>query len=443
MQNIVKQILVDPERCTGCRRCEAACSLVKAKGGLFSAPRIHVASVEERGIFHPIVCRQCASPDCVEVCPTGALSKSADGITRVDEERCVGCKMCVLACPYKGILYSEEGRKSVKCDQCDGRPECVAQCTTGALTFQDLTETFQRLKERPDLISPGLSACQGCPSELAMRFIGKVIGKNMVMGIPPGCMSASGVLGFGASTGARFPIFFALLGNTAPMLTGIRRALLKKGKKMHVVGLAGDGATADIGFQSLSAAAERGDNIIYICYDNEAYMNTGIQRSSTTPFGSWTTTTPVGDIGRGKRQKNKDLPMIMAMHDLPYMATACTSYLNDFREKLEKAMEVREGLAYLHLFSPCPIGWRFPTEESIEIGRLAVETNFFPLYEVIDSKFRMTVRNRFPISVEQYTKRIGKYSHLRREELGAFQKIVDDRYNRLLAMTNLVDTQNG
>ena len=437
MEGLVKQIIVDPERCTGCRRCEMACSLAKGNAVQSSRSRIRVASVEERGSFHPLVCQQCPAPSCLEVCPTGAITKRADGIVSVDEDRCVGCKMCVLACPYKGILYSEEMGKSVKCDLCGGHPECVIQCTTGALSFQDFTRTFDRLKERPDLISPGISACQGCPSELAMRFIGRVIGKNMVMGIPPGCMSASGVLGFGATTGAKFPIFFALLGNTAPMLTGIKKALQRKKKDMHVVGLAGDGATADIGFQSLSAAAERGDNIIYICYDNEAYMNTGIQRSSTTPYGSWTTTTPVGDMGRGKKQKNKDLPMIMAMHDLPYMATACTSYLDDFREKLEKAMEVRDGLAYIHLFSPCPIGWRFSPEESIEIGRLAVETNSFPLFEVIDAKFRITFKNRFPLPVGSYTRRIGKYAHLSREELGEFQKIVDERYNRLLAMTNL------
>lgn len=437
MGSVVRQIVVDPERCIGCKRCEVICSLVKSSGAQSAPSRIHVASMEERGTFRPFLCQQCLEPSCLEVCPTRALTKGPDGIVQLEEERCVGCKMCVLACPYKGITYSEERGKSTKCDQCGGRPECVLQCTTGALSFQDFVSSFEGLREKPDLISPGLSACQGCPSELAMRFIGKVIGKNMVMGIPPGCMSASGVLGFGASTGAKFPIFFALLGNTAPMLTGIKHAFLRKKKDIHVVGLAGDGATADIGFQSLSAAAERGDNIIYICYDNEAYMNTGIQRSSTTSFGSWTTTTPVGDVGRGKKQKNKDLPMIMAMHDLPYMATACTSYLNDFREKLQKAMEVKEGLAYIHLFSPCPIGWRFPPEDSVKVGRLAVETNFFPLWEVVESNFRITLNIRFPLPIETYTKGIGKYAHLNRRELHELQKIVDERYNRLLAMTHL------
>jgi phenylglyoxylate dehydrogenase beta subunit len=437
MGSVVRQIVVDSERCMGCKRCEVACSFAKGKAVRSSISRIRVASVEDKGSFGPLVCQQCLEPSCLEVCPTGAIVKGPDGIVTVEEERCVGCKMCVLACPYKGITYCEDTGKSIKCDQCGGHPECVLQCTTGALLFQDLTQTFEDLKEKPDLISPGLSACQGCPAELAMRFIGKVIGKNMVMGIPPGCMSASGVLGFGVSTGAKFPIFFALLGNTAPMLTGVKQAFLRKKKEIHVVGLAGDGATADIGFQSLSAAAERGDNIIYICYDNEAYMNTGIQRSGTTPFGSWTTTTPVGDMGRGKKQKQKDLPMIMAMHDLPYMATACTSYLDDFREKIRKATEVKEGLAYIHLFAPCPIGWRFPSKNSIRVGRLAVETNFFPLWEVVNSKFRMTYKNRFPLPVERYTKGIGKYGHLTREELKGFQRIVDERYNRLLAMTTL------
>jgi pyruvate/2-oxoacid:ferredoxin oxidoreductase beta subunit len=119
------------------------------------------------------------------------------------------------------------------------------------------------------------------------------------------------------------------------------------------------------------------------------------------------------------------------------MATACTSYLDDFREKIRKATEVKEGLAYIHLFAPCPIGWRFPSKSSIRVGRLAVETNFFPLWEVVNSKFKMTYKNRFPLPVERYTKGIGKYGHLTREELKGFQRIVDERYNRLLAMTTL------
>ena len=434
MGGLVRQIIVDPERCTGCRRCEVACLLAKGGGEKPSPPRINIASIEEIGHIHPFVCQQCFEPSCMEVCPTRAITKGSDGIVKVEEERCVGCKMCILACPHKGVTYSESTGKSIKCDQCDGHPQCVLQCTTGALSFQDLTLAFGDLREKSDLISPGISLCQGCSAELAIRFISKVIGKNMVMGIPPGCVS--GVIGIGPTTGAKFPILLPLLGNTAPMLAGIKHAFLRKGKEtIHVVALAGDGATADIGLQSLSAAAERGDNIIYICYDNEAYMNTGVQRSSTTPFGSWTTTTPVGESGRGKKQQSKDIPMIMAMHGLPYIATACTSYLEDFKGKIQKAMQVKEGLSYIHLLTPCPTGWRFPTEDSIKVGKLAVESNSFPLWEAENSKFRITFENKFPLPVENYVTGIGKYAHLKRKELKEFQRFVDERYIRLLAMT--------
>ncbi len=434
MGTLSRQILVDPERCMGCRRCEAACSIVQRGGARYSPPRIQVANMEEAGHFRPFLCQQCAEPSCMEVCPTRALTRSPEGIVRLEEERCVGCRMCILACPHKGITYSEETGTCFKCDLCAGHPECAAQCPSGALSFQDLTSTFAALRETPDLVVPGISTCQGCPAELAIRFIGKVIGKNMVMGIPPGCIA--GVAGIGLTTGVKIPFVMPLLGNTAPMMAGIKHAFLRKGRgDIHVVALAGDGATADIGFQSLSAAAERGDNIIYICYDNEAYMNTGIQRSSTTPFGSWTTTTPVGVGGRGKKQKNKDVSMIMAMHDLPYMATASISYLEDFRKKIQKAMQVKDGLSYIHLFSPCPTGWRYPAEESARVARLAVQTNFFPLWEAEHSKFRMTFENPFSLPVEYYVAGIGKYAHLKKKELREFQRFVDERYQRLLEIT--------
>jgi len=145
----------------------------------------------------------------------------------------------------------------------------------------------------------------------------------------------------------------------------------------------------------------------------------------------------VGTVGRGKLQKNKNMPMILAMHEIPYVATASIAYLADFANKLRRAMEVKDGLAYIHLFSPCPIGWRFPTEEGLEVSRMAVKTNFFPLWEAVNGKFRITVKVDFPQPVQEFTKLVGKYSHLNREELKKVQEIVDERYRRIEAMVQL------
>jgi pyruvate/2-oxoacid:ferredoxin oxidoreductase beta subunit len=230
------------------------------------------------------------------------------------------------------------------------------------------------------------------------------------------------------TTGAKVPVFFPLLDNVAAMLSGIKREYRRKGVEVNVVAFAGDGGTADIGFQCLSAAAERGENIIYICYDNEGYMNTGFQRSGTTPYGAWTSTTPVGKRGIGKKQRSKNLPMIMAAHEIPYVATACMSYPHDFERKLQKAMEVKDGLVYIHLLSPCPTGWRVPPEKAIEIGRLAVETNFFPLWEMERGVYRFTVEANEPKPLEEFLRKMGKYSHLSRKQIQEIKSILEKRY---------------
>lgn len=211
------------------------------------------------------------------------------------------------------------------------------------------------------------------------------------------------------------------------------------GKKVNVVAFAGDGATTDAGMQCLSGAAERGDKLIYICYDNEGYMNTGYQRSSATTKYSWTTTTPVSEEGRGgKRQHKKDFPMIMAMHDIPYMATCSPAFIPDMVAKLEKAMEASErGLAYLHVYNPCLTGWGIQPDKSIEVARLAVETNFFPLYEVIDGKFVLTQEYKNPKPVTEYIKHMKKFKHLNKEEISEIQEMIDEKYERLKKLATL------
>lgn len=302
---------------------------------------------------------------------------------------------------------------------------------------KQIKKAYKEVTKTEDILSPGNSACLGCHAELALRTTLRVLGPNTILAIPPGCMAGVGVTGYQASSGVTIPVCNPLLDNTAAMLTGIKRMYQRQGRDVNVVAFAGDGGTADCGFQSLSGAAERGENIIYICYDNEAYMNTGVQRSGTTPKLSWTQTTPVGANNRGKAQKGKDLPMIMAAHGIPYVATANPSFLPDYIEKLKKAMQVKNGMAYIHLYSGCPTGWKFPTEKTIEIGKIAVETNLFPLWECVDGKFRMTyeVRKRRPI--EEYTETMQKYAHLSSEEIKSIQESVDNNYRKLKSLCKI------
>ncbi|MCL5263972.1 MAG: thiamine pyrophosphate-dependent enzyme [Chloroflexi bacterium] len=425
------------KRCTGCRSCELACAAAKSGTYDLSQSRIRVVSSSVNS-FSPVTCLQCARPRCLEVCPTGAIVKNADtGIVSVREEKCVGCAMCALACPYGGMHYSSRDAKVTKCDFCDGDPECVKACATGALEDVNVVPLVDTLYDREDLVSPGLSACLGCNAELLVRFTLKTLGRNVVFASGPSCIAGTGFVGYGPTTGAKVPTYHSLLDNYASMITGTKRYYDQIGKEFHAVCFAGDGGTADVGFQSLSAAAERGENIIYICYDNEGYMNTGIQRSGTTPRGAWTTTTPVGAQRRGKPQHKKDVALIMAMHDIPYVATANAAYLDDYYAKLKRAMEIKDGLSYIHLFSPCPTGWRFPTDKTIEVSRMAVETNFFPLWEADHGKFKINREVPFPKPVEQYLRLVGKYSHLNRAEIDEIQRDLDRRYKRLVALTEM------
>lgn len=298
---------------------------------------------------------------------------------------------------------------------------------------------IDKLASKEDMISPGISACVGCNVELTLRTCMKVLGKNTIYAVPPGCMGGVGVVGWDKQSGSQIPVFFPLLDNVASMLAGIKMHYEHIGKKVNVVAFAGDGATTDAGMQCLSGAAERGDKLIYICYDNEGYMNTGYQRSSATTKYSWTTTTPVSQEGRGgKRQHKKDFPMIMAMHDIPYMATCSPAFIPDMVAKLEKAMEASErGLAYLHVYNPCLTGWGIQPDKSIEVARLAVETNFFPLYEVIDGKFVLTQEYKNPKPVTEYIKHMKKFKHLNEEEISEIQEMIDEKYERLKKLATL------
>jgi len=274
----------------------------------------------------------------------------------------------------------------------------------------------------------------GCGEALAVRLVCKALGRNVIIANATGCMEiVSSQL---PSTSWEVPWIHTLFENTAAVASGIEagiKVLSRKGKytrKTKVVAMGGDGGTADIGFQALSGALERGHNFIYVCFDNEAYMNTGIQRSSATPFGASTTTSPAGKFSIGQTRWKKNLPAIAAAHDIPYVATACHSYPFDLMTKITKAVAV-EGPSYIHVLSVCPTGWRLAPELAIRAGRLAVQTGIFPLYEI--EKGEYTLNFDFPQlrPIEDYFKIQGRFRHLTKETIAQIQKRVTDKYAEL------------
>ena len=287
-------------------------------------------------------------------------------------------------------------------------------------------------RENENLLTPGCSACKGCGGEMLLRRVLKIAGDNSVIVVPPGCMAGAGSVGWDTKSGMKIPVHMTLLDNTAAFLTGVSKMYQRRGREdVNIIGFAGDGATADCGFQSLSGAAERGDHILYICYDNEGYMNTGYQRSSTSSQGSRTSTTPVGKKLKGKAQPQKYLPLIMAMHNAEYVATATPANMADFTKKVEKGLAAsKRGFAYIHLFSPCPTGWGYAPYKSIEFARNAVKSNFFPLFECEAGEFTLK-DNKNPIPVAEFVKGVSKFKHLDDEMIQHLQENVDHRMDTL------------
>ena len=277
--------------------------------------------------------------------------------------------------------------------------------------------------------SGGVAWCAGCPLELTARTVPKIMGKNMVFVGTPGC--AAPVL-HGQNIGAWHNLSYlsCVMTGVASSATGLSRYFNRTGQDATVVCFTGDGCATDIGFQPLSGAAERNEKIIYLAYDNEGYMNTGNQRSSATPLGAATTTTPVGKVGHGKPTAAKNMPMIMLMHRPVYMATATLSHLEDFAKKLTRAKEaVKDGFVYLQVFSPCPVGWRIDSNRVIEVCRAAVRTNYFPLWEADYGKPKFTLEVASPKPVTELTKLMRKFSHLDENGLKDLQATVDERYS--------------
>ncbi len=276
-----------------------------------------------------------------------------------------------------------------------------------------------------EYLHSGHLACPGCGASLSMRYALKALGKNTMIIIPACCWSI--IAGAFPYSSLDVPVFHTAFETAASVASGMATALERKGEDdVTVMAWAGDGGTFDIGFQAISGAAERNSNIIYVCYDNEAYMNTGIQRSSATPYGAWTTTTPEGSL---KERPKKNIMDIMVAHKIPYAATACVAYPEDMIAKLQKAKDIK-GMRFIHLLSPCPPGWKTPPDQSIKLSRMAVNSKVFPLYEVENGKYRITVEPS-GIPVDGYIKAQGRFKGMSDEDIKNIQKSVDENWEIL------------
>jgi len=301
--------------------------------------------------------------------------------------------------------------------------------------MENLNVYAVRVLTQKEYFAPGHRACQGCAEALAVRLVLKAIGRNAILAHATGCMEViSSPLPL---TSWEIPWIHVAFENAAAVASGIEsgmKALMRKGKlpkkRITVLAMGGDGGTSDIGLQAISGALERGHDFLYICTDNEAYMNTGIQRSSATPFGAATTTSPAGRIIPGQITWKKNMPAIAAAHAIPYVATACPSYPIDLINKVKKAAKTK-GPAYVHILSVCPTGWRSPPEMSIRLGRLAAETGVFPLYEIVDGRYRMSIDFPQLRPIKDYFRYQGRFRHLTEELISQIEERVHLEYQAL------------
>ncbi|MEK6988392.1 MAG: 3-methyl-2-oxobutanoate dehydrogenase subunit beta [Candidatus Thermoplasmatota archaeon] len=286
-----------------------------------------------------------------------------------------------------------------------------------------------------ELMSSGHSACPGCGAPLVMRYLLKGLGPNTIVTVPACCWTV--IATPFPTTALDVPMLDNAFEATGASISGLRAAADMLGlKDVTIVGFAGDGGTVDIGLQALSGMLERRTDGIYVMYDNEAYMNTGVQRSGATPEGAWTTTTPVDAVSRGKAEQKKDIMAIVAAHRPAYAATVNVAFPEDFVKKVEKARSIH-GPRFIHALAPCPPGWRYSSEKTIEIGRLATDTNVFPLYEIEDGKYRITRKLGKAKPVAEYLKAQGRFGHLNEAEIAEIQAQVDANWKRLVTLETL------
>jgi pyruvate ferredoxin oxidoreductase beta subunit len=274
----------------------------------------------------------------------------------------------------------------------------------------------EQVEDMRKLLPSGHGCCPGCQGPVATKMILRTLGRKVILFGSGGC---------GDFTPKSVPYFGLHFSGVGTGATGILAALeMKNRKDITVISLAGDGATGDIGFGKLAAIAERNDNMIHFCYDNEAYMNTGIQKSGLTPFGAWTTTTPAG-----KTTRKKDVAMALAAMKVPYVATVTVAYRGDFQNKVKKAAGI-QGFKYIHVLEACPTGWRVSPEKAVEVLRLAVQSHMWNLYEIENGIFRLTMKPK-EVPVKEYFQIQGRFRHLKEDDIQRIQKFVDEDWARL------------
>ena len=297
----------------------------------------------------------------------------------------------------------------------------------------------KQLIQKENLLAPGHAACAGCAAPSVFRQVLLASPVPVVCGSATGCMEV--VTTIFPRTAWRTPFIHNAFENSAATISGVEaayRSLKRKGKidkEIGFIAFGGDGGTYDIGFQSLSGAMERGHNMLYVCYDNEAYMNTGIQRSGATPKGAQTSTTPVGKVKQGKEQNRKDLTAAIIAHDIPYVAQAAPHNFRDLMNKVEKAMSI-DGPAFLNILAPCPRGWRFESKLSIKLTQVAAETCFWPLFEVENGVWKINYKPKEKKPLVEWLKMQGRFKHLMRPEnqhvIDELQATVDQKWEALL-----------
>jgi pyruvate ferredoxin oxidoreductase beta subunit len=277
-------------------------------------------------------------------------------------------------------------------------------------------------------LEPGHRACQGCGEALAARLVTEAAGPDVVYANATGCLEIFTTAWPESSW--RVPWIHSLFENAPAVAAGMEAALKSRGRTTRVISMGGDGSTFDIGFQALSGMLERGHNVLHVCFDNEAYMNTGIQRSSSTPHAAATTTSPSGKVRMGKRHLKKDIVSIVAAHHIPYAATSSVAYPSDIRKKVRRALAI-DGPTFLHIHTPCPLGWGHDGALSIEVARLAVQTGLFPVIELERGRLAGSMPLRTVRPVTDYLRLQNRFRHLfadsdrAREELEHLQALAD------------------
>lgn len=300
--------------------------------------------------------------------------------------------------------------------------------------------SLKDLAKRSEALTGGHRACAGCGAIIAVRQVLLASPDPVVVVSATGCLEV--VTTIFPYTAWTVPFLHNAFENAAATISGVEaayNALKRKGKiskKINLVAFGGDGGTYDIGFQSLSGATERGHNFLYVCYNNQAYMNTGIQRSGATPAGANTTTEAAGKVGKGKRQFSKDLTMIMAAHEAPYVAQSIVGNWNDLTKKAEKAYSIT-GAKFINVLQPCRLGWAYKPEETAAVGRLAADTCFWPLYEVENGVLKITYKPREKKPVVEFLKKQDRFRHLFRPGneaiIESIQKEIDRKWELLLS----------